>query len=96
MNRRPVHCPACYASRGVAIPAACPHRDPRATLRAVEPDARHGWHLIGAGTARYGWAVYTAAGAGRYLGRTAAVAVATLDAARADTAAYAYAAAARG
>jgi len=97
MPRRPVHCPACAASRGVAIPATCPHRDPLAALRAVEPDARHGWHLIGAGVARYGWAVYTAAGAGRYLGRTAAVAIAALDAARADAARVYHAApAARG
>ena len=62
------------------MPHARPPRtlDPLATLRAVEPDARHGWHLIGAGTARYGWAVYTAAGAGRWLGRTAAVALAAV------------------
>lgn len=39
--------------------------------------ARHGWHLIGPGPARWGWAVYTPAGSGRFLGATAVVAAAT-------------------
>jgi len=51
-----------------------------AALRAACPDARYGWHTIGPGPARYGWAVYTAAGAGRYLARTAAGAVDALAA----------------
>ncbi len=36
---------------------------------------QHGHHLIGAGTTRWGWAVYTVAGDGIYLGRTAQLAL---------------------
>lgn len=54
---------------------------PAQTLRTACPDARLGWHLIGAGPARYGWATYTAAGAGRWLGSTAQHALVTLAAA---------------
>lgn len=43
---------------------------------------RHGWHLIGAGPARKGWAAYTAAGAGRFLGRTESEALARAAAAK--------------
>ena len=32
---------------------------------------RYGWHLIGAGPARFGWAAFSTAGAGLFLGRTA-------------------------
>jgi hypothetical protein len=45
------------------------------TLRALCPDARRGWHLIGEGPARFGWATYTAAGDGTWLGRTASEAL---------------------
>lgn len=49
-------------------------------LRYSERTARHGWHLAGAGPARYGWAAYTAAGDCRYLGRTVDEALQALDA----------------
>ena len=62
-------------------------RQSLATLLREGDTLRYGWHLIGAGSARHGWAAYTAAGAGRYLGRCAAEARA-----RADVGPYAYAA----
>lgn len=33
--------------------------------------AQRGWHLIGAGPASYGWATFSAAGRGTWLGRSA-------------------------
>ncbi len=44
-----------------------------ATIRAAFPECHisHGWHLDGAGPARFGWAVVHPSGRVRYLGRTA-------------------------
>lgn len=60
--------------------AASISRHARMHLR--EAGARHGWHTIGAGPARFGWAAYTAAGAGTWLGKDAEAANRALRARR--------------
>jgi len=47
----------------------------------------HGWHLAGAGPARYGWAIRSAAGALEWLGSTAAMAIAKIERDKSDHAA---------
>jgi len=49
-----------------------------AALRAAYPEAAviRGWHLAGAGPARYGWAAVYPTGCARYLGPTLAAAAA--------------------